>query len=426
MDGSVMDRLDVCVIGAGPAGLMAAIHAAVAGTRATVLEANPVAGRKLLLTGGGRCNLTHACQPQEMLAVFRPRDRFLRHALYELSPSQVIEFFQQRRLGTRVESDGGVFPVTDRAEDVRVVLLEEARRHGVTILYGRKVGSISREGIGLAVRAGKEAFSAGKVILATGGLSYPQTGSTGDGLRMADALGHKIVTPRPALAPLVTQEKWPGSLAGVSVDRVTMWTRPEGRKITESGALLFTQDGIGGPAVMNLSRFLTDLLPNRQNPIVVGVDLLSSLREGDLEMEILQRAQVGPKKTIAHLLAGLVPRRLAAALVGQAGCPEDLQASQLSKENRRRLVKVLKALELHIVSTRPMAEATITRGGILTSEIDPKSMESKVCPGLFFAGEVIDVDGPCGGYNLQMCWSTGALAGRSASQSLARADEPNA
>jgi len=397
---------------------MAAIHAAGAGARTAVLEANTAAGRKLLLTGGGRCNLTHAGLPQEILAAFKPKDRFLRHGLYEFPPAQVIDFFHERGLDTRAEPDGCVFPATDRAKDVREVLLEEAQRHGVTILYGRKVLEVLLRPPTLAAVTARQEICADKVVLASGGLSYPDTGSTGDGLRMAEILGHTLIPPRPALVPLVTQEKWPGSLAGVSVDRVTVSARPHGRKVAESGAMLFTQDGIGGPSILNLSRHLTDYLPNRTDPIQVHVDLVPAMSDDDLEGRALQWAQASPKKTIGQVLADLVPRRLAALVAGQAGCAGDLQACQLTKEARRRLVAVLKALELHIVGTRPMAEATITRGGVDVGQIDPKTMESRVCAGLFFAGEVIDVDGPCGGYNLQICWSTGALAGRSAACSL--------
>jgi predicted Rossmann fold flavoprotein len=267
------------------------------------------------------------------------------------------------------------------------------------------------------VITGRE-ICADKVVLASGGLSYPDTGSTGDGLRMAEALGHTIIPPRPALVPLVTQENWPGSLAGVSVDRVTVSARPHGRKVAESGAMLFTQDGIGGPAILNLSRHLTDCLPNRTDPIQVHVDLVPAMSDDDLERRARQWAQASPKKTIGQVLADLVPRRLAAVVAGQAGGAGDLQTCQLTKEARRRLVAVLKTLELHIVGTRPMAEATVMRGGVDAGQIEPKTMESRICPGLFFAGEVIDVDGPCGGYNLQICWSTGALAGRSAACSL--------
>ena len=186
------------------------------------------------------------------------------------------------------------------------------------------------------------------------------------------------------------------------------------RRTCESGALLFTSDGIGGPVVLNLSRHLTELLPNHADPVKVSIDLLPASTEDGLERQVLRWTQTQPRRTLAGLLADLVPRRLAEVLTRQAGCPGDLRISHLSKENRRGLVKTLKALQLHIVATRPMAEATITRGGVATDQIDPKTMQSRLCPGLFFAGEVIDVDGPCGGYNLQACWATGALAGVSA------------
>jgi predicted Rossmann fold flavoprotein len=405
---------DVIVIGAGPAGLMAGIQAAACGARATVLEASPVAGRKLLLTGGGRCNLTHAGGPAEIVEALGPKGRFLRHALHEVPPAKVMEFFGRLGLSTRTEPSGDVFPVTNRAADVRDALVREAAAKGAKILYGRKAMGILSKPPGFSVRVNEQEISGDCVILASGGLSYPATGSTGEGLGFASALGHRIVEPRPALVPLVAQERWPGALSGIAMERVVVSCRCGGRRISLAGSMIFTQNGIGGPVVLDLSRHLTDLLPSVGAPIEVHLDLAASLTAQEVEQQILRWSQVSPKRGVQHLLGDWLPKRLAAVLADQAACPGDLQACQLTKEARKRLVLVLKSLALHVEATRPMPEATVTRGGIDTSQVDPKTLESRVCKGLFFAGEVLDVDGPCGGYNLQICWSTGALAGRSA------------
>jgi hypothetical protein len=393
---------------------MAAIQACTAGARTTVLEAGPSPGRKLLLTGGGRCNLTHAGQAQDILAELGPKGRVLRQALHEMPPSKVLEFFHGLGVETRITPQGEVFPTTDRAADVRDALVREAQRRGVKIVCGQRGVGVLCGPPGFAVTAERQEIRADRVILASGGLSYPGTGSTGEGLRIASALGHGIVEPRPALVPLVTRETWPGSLSGLSLDPVVISARPQGPRVSLAGAMLFTQDGIGGPVVLNLSRHLTDLLPNHQDPVEVRVDLVPGTGVEEMERQALQWSQVSPKKTIQHILSDLLPKRLAGVLAGQAGCADGLQACQLTKETRKRLLALLKSLDLHVEACRPMAEATVTRGGVDTGQIDPKTLESKVCKGLFFAGEVMDVDGPCGGYNLQICWSTGALAGRSA------------
>lgn len=395
---------------------MAAIQAAKTGTPTAVLEANPIAGKKLLLTGGGRCNLTHLGNPDETLEALGPRGRFLAHCLHGLPPARVIQMFEGLGLPVWVAPDGSAFPGgSARATAVRAVLLSEARCRGVEILYGRRVEHIVRESCGgFLIRTARETFHARRLILATGGLSYPQTGSTGQGLRIAQTLGHAVVQPRPALVPLVTAETWPRHMAGLSIGPVTVSARPTARRISETGALVFTHDGIGGPVVLNVSRHLTESLPNPQDPVEISIDLLPGVPEDGLETQILQWTRTHPKKTVTGQVAGWVPRRLAEVLSHLAGCPADLRVSHLGRDPRRALVRAIKALSLHIVGTRPMAEATITRGGVATDQIDPKTLQSRICTGLFFAGEILDVDGPCGGYNLQICWSSGALAGTSA------------
>jgi predicted Rossmann fold flavoprotein len=413
----------VCIIGAGPAGLMAAIFAAKTGARTMAIEANKRPGQKLLLTGGGRCNLTHQATPKELVRAFGDkgnpssvalrRVKFLSFSLHQFSSQYIQDFFAQLGLRMRIEKDGCVFPASDRAGDVRDTLLIEAKKTGVRF-FSTKVQSITKHGENFVISSTSQKNSAEKVIIATGGMSYRETGSTGDGYKFAQHLGHTIIEPRASLVPLVTLEKWPGELAGTSLDNVKITTLISNKKIATTGAMLFTHDGIGGPAVLDLSRLITDFMPSEKNPIKIAIDLVSDINKDELEKMIINQIDKHPKKTVANILSELVPKRIAQILCRQFDFSAELYANQLSKDLRRKLLHLLKAMPLSIVRTRPISEATVTRGGVNVTEIESKTMESKICPGLFFAGEVIDVDGPCGGYNLQMCWSTGALAGISA------------
>lgn len=409
---------DVCIVGAGPAGLIAAIHAATEHAKTTVLETHVNAGRKLLVTGGGRCNFTHAGTIADLVRAFGQGGRFLRHSFHELRPEDVRAFFDDRGLPSRVEPDGCVFPITDRAADVRDVLLREAERLGVRLLYGTHVTEVAPEVNSFTIRTAQQTLSSRRLIIATGGASWPQTGSTGDGYRFAAALGHTVVPPQPSLVPLVTREVWPAALAGVSLAKVAAWIAARGRKAAAHGALVFTQDGIGGPAAQNLSRELTDQLAAASHGIEIRIDLVPDLAETELDGQIQEQLTAHAKKAVANVPAELVPKRLASALCALAQCDGELQAGQLKRVTRTCIVGLFKELSLCVTGTRPLAEATVTRGGVSLEQIEPRTMESKICPRLFFAGEVIDVDGPCGGYNLQACWSTGALAGRSAARSL--------
>jgi predicted Rossmann fold flavoprotein len=406
---------EICIIGAGPAGLMAAIFAAQAGARTAVVEANTSPGRKLLLTGGGRCNLTHQAGPRELARAFGAKGKFLSYCFYQFPPQDVQDFFAELGLRMTTEEDGCVFPAAGRAGDVRDALVERAKSLGVTFLYGSRVGGVSKESGSFVIQAGQGRISAYKLIVATGGLSWPQTGCTGDGYSFARRFGHTIVEPRASLVPLVTRETWPGQLAGTALEEVKISARIHNKRLTAAGAMIFTDDGIGGPAVQDMSRHLTDYLPG-EAPISISLDLTPHVEQARLEAQMTERIATNPKKKVANVLAEFVPKRLAMVLCRQAGCDNELPAGQLKKDVRKELLAMLKALPLAILRTRPITEATVTRGGVSIAEIESKTMESKLCPGLFFAGEVLDVDGPCGGYNLQICWSTAALAGSSASK----------
>jgi len=409
-------RIDICIIGAGPAGLMAAIFAAEAGARTVVIEANTNSGRKLLLTGAGRCNLTHQAEPRELVREFGAKGRFLSYALYQFPPQEVLDFFAELGLRTKLEKNGCIFSATDRAGDVRDTLMDCAGKLGVTFIYGKRVDGITKEVGAFVVCASTERIDAEKLIIATGGLSWPKTGCTGDGYRFARQFGHAIVEPRASLVPLVTRETWPGRLAGTAVGNVKISARINDKKVSASGAMIFTDVGIGGPAVLDISRYLTDYLPAGETPVAIMLDLAPDVEQARLETQMTERIGANPKKKVPNVLAEFVPKRLSAVLCMQAGCDNELEAGRLRKDVRKELIRMIKVLPLSIVRTKPIAEATVTRGGVSVTEVESKTMESKICPGLFFAGEVLDVDGPCGGYNLQACWSTAALAGSSAAQ----------
>ena len=410
--------MKVCIIGAGPAGLMAAIHAASSKLPTLVVEANADAGRKLLLTGGGRCNFTHAGGPEELVQAFGKAGRFLRHSLYELPPDDVRESFRSRGLADAVEPDGCVFPKSHGAAMVRDILLNEVQERGAAFQFRCRVKDVTVGDNGFGIQAEDRHIVAARLIIATGGVSWPQTGSRGDGYHLAAQMGHTIVPPRPALVPLVTRETWPGTLAGVSLPGVQMRATPGRHRLTTSGNMLFTQKGIGGPAVLDLSRLLADELGPEQAGIEIRIDVLPEMDEARLDRRLQEQCRIWPKKTVANILCDFVPRQVSRALCQVAQCDGDRRAGQLPGDTRRRLVRTIKNLPLCVTGTEPIAKATVTHGGVNREEIDAQTMESKICPGLFFAGEVIDADGPCGGYNLQMCWSTGALAGRSAARSL--------
>ncbi len=407
----------IAIVGAGPAGLSAAIHAAQnAVALVHVLEANSVAGRKLLITGGGRCNLTHDLEPKQFQKSFCEGRRFLSYALHEYPVKAQIAFFEQRDLATRIEPDGCVFPTTDRASDVRDILIKEAGQLDVQIKYDHSVTAIFKKEDCFLIQTQGGTLQADKVILATGGKSYPQTGSTGDGYRFAKSFGHRVVTPRPSLVPLVLAQRWLQDVAGTALDNVGLTAKRDGKPVSTSGKLVFTQNGVGGFAAQDMSRFLTDNLPNPGSPIPVALDCLGDIPVARLDIQIRDLCQAQSKKTVVKLISTLLPKRLAKVVCGFCDCPDTRLACQFSKPKRLALVQTIKAVKLSAVGTRPIEEATVTRGGIARDQINPKTMGSTLCPGLYFAGEVLDVDGPCGGYHLQMCWSTGAVAGHAAAR----------
>ena len=407
-------EFDVCIIGGGAAGLMASVFAARGGAAVAVIERNTAVGRKLLRTGRGRCNITHDGSIEHFVKAFDFCGRFLKHSLYEFSPADTIEFFAKLGVKSKTEDDGSIFPTTGKAASVKNALLEEAQRLGVKFIYGRRVESIAKDESGFTITAESDTIKSKSVIIATGGKSYPALGSTGDGYKLAERLGHNIIKPVPALARLVTDEKWLTKLQGVALGNVKVSAKIGGKKILSTGPMMFTGKGIGGPAIFEFSRFIAEGLSNIAGPLDVLIDLLAAESEEDFRYDLSEIANANPKKKVLTYLSSILPARLAAEIIVQADVPEKTSFAQFTKKKRGKIIQLIKRLSIPITGSAGFAQATITRGGVDTKQIDPKTMQSKITPGLFFAGEVINADGPCGGYNLQIAWSTAALAGKNA------------
>jgi predicted Rossmann fold flavoprotein len=408
---------DTIVIGAGPAGLMASIEAARGGAKVLLLEAGPRPGRKLLATGGGRCNVTHSGTVDSFLKGFDTRAaRFLRHAAHTFPPEAAVHHFESLGIALKTERGNRVFPVSDRAGEILDALLDESRKMGVSLRTSQPVSAVHPSEDGWSVTAGADAFRSRAVILATGGLSMRRTGSTGAGYGFARSLGHTVGEPRPSLVPLVTAEEWPEEVAGLALKNVELSALIEGKRIRRFGEMLFTHHGIGGPITLEISRFLTDTLSSGGGPIRVEIDLKPALDEQKLDARLQRELKESSKRQLFSILTTLMPVSLAEIFVKDFGFDRTLSASHVTREERVRLRMLLKALPLTVTATDPIEAALVTRGGVSLSEIDPRTMESRLHPGLFFAGEIIDADGDCGGYNLHLCWATGALAGRSAAE----------
>ena len=406
---------DLCVIGAGPAGMMAAIAAGQEGASVCVLEKNAGPGRKLRMTGGGRCNLTHAGSIDDFVKACQPYGHTLKPAFYTFSPEETPAFFHQRGLKTYTDPSGCVFPVSEQAGDVCRVLVEQMHRSGVAVICDRPLGTVEQAGDLFVVTAGNERYSCRAIIVATGGKSWPQTGSTGDGCRVAEQFGHSIIPPVGILCPMIARESWPGDLQGLSLPHVVirLKERAKSKAKTFSGEIVFTGDGIGGPAVFDVSRIAAELL-NHQEAVEVTIDFLPELHREELSQRLIERCAANPKKEIAGVLSEWFPKRLAVFLQHSSCGSQPVPASGFLKQQRQKLIEAIKAMPLTLIRNGSLEKATVTRGGVSHNEIDPHTMESRLCKGLFFAGEVIDIDGPCGGYNLQIAFSTGVLAGKSA------------
>ena len=410
-----MSKTDVIVIGGGAAGILAARSAALAGASVTLLERNPKLGRKLYITGKGRCNLTNACSVEEALSNIPGNSRFVTGAMYRLPPSAVMDLFQGLGVPLKTERGNRVFPQSDRAADVIDALVAELRRRRVTVVQDRVVRICCEDGRVSAVEGEKGVYPCGAVVLATGGASYPLTGSTGDGYDIARALGHTVVEPRPSLVPLETQEDFCSKMQGLSLKNVTLKVKNSKKKMVfqEQGEMLFTHFGISGPLVLSASACMRDFDREEYTAII---DLKPALDEQKLDARLVREFAERSNQDFQNILGSLVPRLMVPVMVELTGIPAHTKGHEISKGQRRRLLETLKMLTIHITGPRSLSDAIVTAGGVKVGEIDPKTMASKKVPGLFFAGEVMDVDAYTGGFNLQIAWATGNVAGDSAAK----------
>ena len=401
---------DGIVIGGGPAGMFAAITAAQQGQKVLLLERNDRLGKKLLITGKGRCNVTNDCTEQEVLQNTPRNGRFLYSAMTAYPPEKTMAFFQERGCALKTERGNRVFPVTDKAQSVLDCLVQELQRQKVTVKTARVREILVQEGRACGVQTQNEKLFASWVILATGGASYPSTGSTGDGYAMAQALGHTIVEPQGSLVPLEVNGCDCPDMQGLSLRNVGVKLLNAKGKVLykDFGELLFTHFGVSGPTVLSASCHLKG-----ENCRLV-IDLKPALEESKLDDRIRRDLELYKNRSMENALTDLLPRSMIPVVLRRLDIDPQLQANSLTKQKRRALVELLKTFSVEITGKRPVAEAIITSGGIKVSQIDPKTMESKLVKGLYFAGEVIDCDAYTGGFNLQIAWATARCAGMAA------------
>ena len=398
---------DGIIIGGGPAGMFASIIAAQQGSKVLLLERNDRLGKKLLITGKGRCNVTNDCSAQEVLQNIPRNGRFLYSAMENYPPFKIMDFLETNGCLLKTERGNRVFPITDKSSSVLECLRNVMHRSGVHVRNERVKEILTDENCVTGVKTDRDVISARWVILATGGVSYPTTGSTGDGYEMARKLGHTIIEPEGSLVPLECAGNDCQDMQGLSLRNVGVKLLNAKNKVLykDFGELLFTHFGISGPTVLSSSAHL------KGDNCRLIIDLKPALDEGKLNDRILRDLDQYKNRTMENALTDLLPRSMIPVVLRRLQIPGELQANSLTKQQRRGLVELLKNFSLEITGKRPVAEAIITSGGIKTSEIDPKTMASRKVPGLYFAGEIIDCDAYTGGFNLQIAWATAYAAG---------------
>ncbi|MEJ6949993.1 BaiN/RdsA family NAD(P)/FAD-dependent oxidoreductase [Natronospora cellulosivora (SeqCode)] len=406
--------VDTIVIGAGPAGLFTAIQASSKNQKIIVLEKNPTAGKKLLITGAGQCNLTQEGKIKEFLDHYGDNYRFLRQALYKFSNENLLLFFKERGIDFVSTEKGKIFPSSYKAKDILNVLLNECKKKGIEIKLSESVKEVKvsekkkNEDHRFYIKSSKEEYKSKYLVIATGGKSYPTTGSSGDGYSFAKSLGHKIIEPQPALAPLYIKDYSFTDLSGISLSNsnISLW-RDKSLIKRWTGDILFTHKGISGPGILNYSRYI---LAND----IIKIKLINSENKSNLDQKILKMINSNGKVLFKNLIKDLpLPQRLLEKLLELANISDDTKASQLSKEQRKKLINLLFELTLEVKKLGEYNQAMVTKGGVNLKELNPKTMESRIVNNLFAVGEVLDIDGDTGGYNLQAAFSTGYLAGKS-------------
>jgi hypothetical protein len=406
----LMSMKTVVVIGGGPAGMMAAGVAAKKGADVILMEKKDRCGRKLFITGKGRCNVTNNTDPESLIANTPGNPYFLYSAYYGFSSQDTMAFFEQLGVKLKTERGNRVFPVSDKSGDIVRALERFVKDNGVDIRLDTRVDGLIAEGdkvVGVKVKG--KTVACDSVVIATGGLSYPVTGSDGDGFRFAKSVGHSVTKLYPSLVPLKTKEKWVADVMGLSLKNVRLTVKIDGKQAySDFGEMLFTHYGISGPLVLTASRYVTDKTDRK---IEVYIDLKPALGEKELDTRLLKDFAKYANKDFKNALDDLLPLKLIPVIIGLSGISPEKKVNSITKEERQRLLKLLKALPLTVTGTSGYNEAVVTTGGVEVDEIDPSTMESKLIKGLYFAGEVIDVDAFTGGFNLQIAFATGYLAG---------------
>lgn len=405
-------NFDLLIVGGGAAGMMAAVQAGRLGKSVLLLERGEKTGRKLLITGKGRCNVTNNCDVQTLLQHIPSNPRFLYSAFSRFDSLDTWTFFESAGVPLKTERGNRVFPVSDQAGDIRAALMREMKKAGVRLEKGMAVQLIIEDGVaaGLVCENGKE-YRARAVLLCCGGASYPITGSDGNGYKLARQAGHTIVPPSASLIPVLTAEKDPRDMMGLSLRNVTLRVTEDGKEIfSELGEMLFTHFGVSGPLVLSASAHIRSLGKKKYQMIL---DLKPGLSEEQLDKRLLRDFSENLNRDAINSLGALLPRKMIPVVLRRAGIPFSTKVRDLTREQRQALLHTVKNFTLTPTGFRPVEEAIVTRGGVNIKEVDPKTMQSKLCPGLYFAGEILDVDGYTGGFNLQIAFSTAFVAAES-------------
>lgn len=399
----------VAVVGGGAAGLMAAHIAAKSGKKVCLIEKNSQLGKKILITGKGRCNVTNSAPTEDFIANTAVNPSFLYSAFYSFTNTDLMEMLESEGLKLKTERGARVFPQSDRASDVRDTLQKLCEKSGAEIIRG-EVKKITKENDKFIIKTNKDTIKSSSVIIATGGVSYPLTGSTGDGYKFAKDFGHSVIEPKASLVPLVTKEKHVYELMGLSLKNIAVSLKKNNKEIySDFGEMLFTHFGLSGPVILSSSSHIRD-----KGEYKISIDLKPALDFKTLDNRILRDFEENKNKDFINSLDALLPKKLIPVIVKLSGIDERQKVNSIKREERHNLVNLIKNFEFTITDKRPVSEAIITSGGINVKEIDSSTMESKLVPGLFFAGEVIDVDAYTGGFNLQIAFSTAYLAGKNA------------
>ncbi|MGN1303615.1 MAG: NAD(P)/FAD-dependent oxidoreductase [Oscillospiraceae bacterium] len=402
---------DCIIVGGGAAGMMAAITASGLGKNTLLLEKMNRCGKKISITGKGRCNVTNNCTSDDFFANIPTNPRFLYSAYAGFNSQDCMDFFERLGVPLKTERGNRVFPISDKAEDIVRALEQGCEDHGVKKIFSKVTEIITEDGEVRGVKCGSRTYLAPSVLLATGGKSYPGTGSDGDGYRFAEELGHIVTDIKPSLVPIESDDDYCRDMMGLSLKNVVLTLKDTTKNkdiFSEMGEMLFTHFGVSGPLVLSASSHIPQIESGRY---IFYIDLKPALDEKKLDERILRDFKEIPNRIFANSLSKLLPSKMIPTVVKLSGIDGEKQVNSVTKQERQRLVSLLKAFPVHIRSFRPIAEAIVTSGGVKVSEVSPKTMESKLVKGLYFAGEILDVDGYTGGFNLQIAFSTGCLAG---------------